>query len=378
MIKEKVWVELSKANLHSNIAQFRNQIGKGEKLSVAIKANAYGHGIIEVAKISEPLVDFFDVDSINEALLLRNNGITKPILILGYTRLENLEEVVKNDFHQVISTFEELTAIEEIAKKLYKLAKIHLKIETGTNRRGIFMDDLNKFLVHIQDHSNLKLAGISTHFANIEDTTDSTYAFKQLETYKQAVSEADKLGFTDYLKHTACSAAAILYPETIFDMLRLGISLYGLWPSTETLVSAKQKNINIDLQPVLTWKTIVAQIKTLPAGSYISYGCTEKVEEATKIAILPIGYFDGFDRKLSSIGNVLIGGKRCKVLGRVCMNMIVVDVNHLPDVKLEDEVVLLGNQNGQTISAEEIAKKVGTINYEIVARINPTIKRYII
>lgn len=378
MIKDKVWVEISKSNLINNITQFRQLIQKPVKICAVIKSNAYGHGMIEIAPIIEPLVDFIAVDSINEALTLKSKGIAKPILILGYTRIENLEEVVHNDFHQTISSIESLIEIEKQAKKQYKLAKVHLKIETGTNRQGIFPDDLNNYFIHIKNSDNLKLCGLSTHYANIEDTTDHSYAFKQLEIFKNALQIADKFSFNDVIKHTACSAAAILYPETHFDMIRIGISQYGLWSSSETFVSAKQKKIEINLRPVLTWKTIIAQIKNLPAGSYIGYGCTEKVEVPTKVAILPIGYNDGLDRKLSSIGNVLVKGKRCKILGRICMNMCVIDVNHLPDLQLEDEVVILGSQNGQTISAEEIAKKIGTINYEVITRINPLIKRIIV
>jgi alanine racemase len=216
---------------------------------------------------------------------------------------------------------------------------------------------------------------VSTHFANIEDTTDHTYAMMQLETYKQAVNLIEQAGFDNFIKHTACSAAAVLFDQTHFDMIRLGISMYGMWSSTETQVSAKQQGIKIDLKPALTWKTRVAHIKTLSAGTSISYGCTEKVEQETKVAVLPIGYWDGFDRGLSSIGEVLINGKRCRVLGRVCMNMIVVNVNHVENINLEDEVVLIGEQGDEKITASEIARKLGTINYEVTTRINPVINR---
>lgn len=375
---EKVWVEISRENLQNNIVQFRERVGREIKICSTLKANAYGHGMIELAPIVESLVDFIAVDSINEAQALKSSGVAKPILILGYTRLENMQQLLNNGFHQVVADFEILKRLGELAFKNQKVAKVHLKVETGTNRQGLFINDLNKFIVHIKNNQNINLSGLSTHYANIEDTTDHTYAFRQLELFKNAAIIVEKSGFSDVIKHTACSAAAVLYPETYFDMIRLGIGQYGLWSSPETFVSAKQKNVQINLKPVLSWKTIVAQIKTLPAGSYISYGCTEKVEEPTKIAILPVGYYDGFDRKLSSIGNVLIRGKRCKILGRVCMNMCVVDVNHLSDIKLEDEVVLLGSQGEETISAEEVARKIGTINYEVVTRINPLIKRVII
>jgi alanine racemase len=181
------------------------------------------------------------------------------------------------------------------------------------------------------------------------------------------------------IKHTACTAAAILFPQTLFSMVRVGIGLYGLWPSKETKISALQAGIALnELEPVLTWKTRIAQIKTVKSGETIGYGCTDVATQDTRLAVLPVGYYDGYDRKLSSIGYVLIRGRRAPVMGRVCMNMIMVDVTNIPDVSLEDQVVLLGRQGGDSISAETLAGKIGTINYEVVARINPLIPRIVV
>ena len=227
----------------------------------------------------------------------------------------------------------------------------------------------------IKSNKSVELAGVSTHFANIEDTTDHSYAFSQLEIYKEAIKVIDDYGFEKYVRHTACSAAAVLFEKTHFDMIRLGISMYGMWSSTETQVGAKQEKVNIELRSALTWKTRIAHIKSLPAGTCVSYGCTEKLNAKTKTAVIPVGYWDGYDRGLSSIGNVLVRGQRCRVLGRVCMNMVVIEVEQINDLKLEDEVVLLGKQGSEVITAEEIAKKLDTINYEITTRINPLIKR---
>jgi len=230
----------------------------------------------------------------------------------------------------------------------------------------------------IKKYPQINIEGIYTHYANIEDTTNHSYARQQLKRFKEAIELLKKNGIKIPLKHTACSAAVILFPETYFDMVRLGISMYGLWPSPETFVSAKEKSRKLNLEPALTWKTKIAQIKQIKAGTPISYGLTERVSQDSKIAVLPIGYWDGYDRKLSGIGNVLIRGRRCKVLGRVCMNMIIVDVSHISDVKLEDEVVLLGKQESEEITADELAQKIGTINYEVVTRINPLIPRIVI
>ncbi|MBU1131945.1 alanine racemase [Patescibacteria group bacterium] len=377
MINEKVWVEISEQNLIDNLLQFRNRIGETVKLAATVKSNAYGHGFCEVCSVAEKYVDLFAVDSIDEALKLRERGSEKPILILGYTLLSRLEQTVENGFHQVVANLETLRDLGKISARLQKKAFVHLKIETGTSRQGIFVHDLDKYVEIFRQSSLLELAGVSTHFANIEDTTDHSYAENQLKRYKEAVAHLKENGFENFVKHTACSAAAVLFSETHFDLVRVGISMYGLWSSKETKVTATEKNIEMKLNPILTWKTRIAQIKNLPAGTPVSYGCTEKVFIDSKIAILPIGYWDGYDRGLSSVGNVLIRGKRCKVLGRICMNMTIVDVTHLAEVELEDEVVLLGRQENEEITAEELAGKMNTINYEVVTRINPLVKRFV-
>ncbi len=378
MNKQRTWLEISQENLIHNIKQFRKRVGDKVKIAGVIKSNAYGHGLIEVAQCIQSEVDWLAVDSVSEALQINQLKLNQRIvLVLGYTLLERLEEVVENGFHQVVTNLETLEKLNEIVNLKNKKAFIHLKIETGTSRQGIWQENLDEYLEIILQNNNLVLAGVSTHFANIEDTTDYSFAAEQLEKFQLAVDYIEKKGFADFLKHTACSAAAIIFPETHFDMIRLGISMYGLWSSSETKVSAKQKGIMIDLKPVLTWKTKIAHIKELSAGSTVSYGRTEKINVKTKVAILPIGYWDGYDRGLSSLGLVLINGQKCRVLGRVCMNMCVIDINHLENVKLENEVVLLGEQMGERITAEELAQKINTINYEVVTRINPKIKRVI-
>ena len=367
----KTWVEISKNSLKNNISQFQKLIGDKVKLMAVVKANAYGHGLIEVAKIAvRNRADWLGVDSVDEAIELRKAGIKAPILIMGYTPLSRLEDVAKYDFRQVVYN-------KETIEKL-KRGRVHLKVETGTSRQGLEKEELLELAKFIKKYPQIEIEGIYTHYANIEDTTDHSYAQEQLKKFKESVELLKKNGIEIPIKHTACSAAIILFPETYFDMVRLGISMYGFWPSKETFVSARENKRQINLAPVLTWKTLVAQIKNIKAGTPISYGLTEKISQDSKIAILPVGYFDGYDRKLSGVGNVLIKGKRCKVLGRVCMNMIIADVSHIPDVKLEDEVVLLGKQGVEQITADELAQKIGTINYEVVARINPLIPRIVV
>lgn len=375
-MNEKVWVEIDKKILISNIQQFKKHIDPDVKLLLAVKSNAYGHDIELVSKVAqENGSDWLGVDSLREAIFLREKGIELPILVLGYIDPLGFEIAIENNISFVVYNRDFLDEINLVAKNIGKKAKIHLKVETGTNRQGILLQDFEDFIKKLKTLDNIFVQGLYSHYANIEDTTVHNYAVQQLNQYKEFLKVCEKNNFDIPLKHNSCSAATILFPKTHFNMVRVGISTYGLWSSTETQVSAKEKNLNIDLNPILTWKTVVAQVKTIPAGSCISYGCTEKVAAETKIAVLPIGYWDGYDRKLSSVGNVLINGQRAKILGRICMNMCMADVTAIDDIKAGDEVVLLGKQGQEQISAEEIANKIGTINYEVVTRINPLIKR---
>jgi alanine racemase len=371
----KTWVEINKNKLLHNLEQFKKLIGDNIKIMGVVKANAYGHGLVEVAGIIYDKVDWFGADSLSEALKLREIGLKKPILVLGYTELADLREAVKNNISLTVYNKETIEKLGKIPIHNPNLnPKIHIKIETGTARQGVLEEDFLEFIKFVKQFPSIEVQGLSTHYANIEDTTDSSFAKSQLETFSRVTEILKKEGLTP-LRHTACSAATILFPETRFEMVRLGISMYGLWSSKETKAVAKNKNLELELKPALTWKTIVAQIKNIPANTSVGYGLTERVSRDSKIAILPIGYYDGYDRKLSSIGSVLIRGKRCKVLGRVCMDMTIVDVTDLEKVELEDEVVLLGRQGREEVSAESLAQKIGTINYEVVTRINPLITR---
>jgi alanine racemase len=371
----KTWVEINREALVYNLSQFRKLVGDSVKIMGVVKANAYGHGLVEVAGIISDKVDWIGVDSLVEALKLRKIGLRKPILVLGYIELADLKEAVKNNISLTVYNKETIEKLGKIPIHNPNLnPKIHIKIETGTARQGVLENEILEFIKFVKQFPSIEIQGISTHYANIEDTTNSSFAKSQLEAFSRVTEILKKEGLTP-LRHTACSAATILFPETRFEMVRLGISMYGLWSSKETKAVAKNKNLELELKPALTWKTIVAQIKNIPAGTSVGYGLTECVSRNSKIAILPIGYYDGYDRKLSSIGSVLVRGKRCKILGRVCMNMIIIDVTDAENVELEDEVVLLGRQGREEVSAEDLAQKIGTINYEVVTRINPLITR---
>jgi alanine racemase len=455
-MKYRTWIEIDSSRLLHNLKEFFALIGEKARFMAVVKANAYGHGLAQVASllgnfqipISKSQLPnpnlWFGVDSLDEALTLRQAGITQPILTLGYVPLNRLKEAVEQGIRLTVYNRESIEALGKLQATSYKLQAapsslpppqgngapgdiipVHLKLETGTNRQGLLPKQALELCRLIKKYPNLHLEGVSSHFANIEDTTDHGYALAQLQRFNEAVQFlSDNLQITSYklIRHTACSAATILFPETHFDMVRVGIGLYGLWPSKETFISARtneaeraaradrydtcynscsrHKAANItgiipvspqgsgapgiipgsqtlapNLLPVLSFKTRIAQIKKIKAGESVGYGLSERVSRGTTLAILPVGYSDGYDRKLSSVGNVLIRGKRCKILGRVSMNMCITDITDVPKAKLEDEVTLIGESGGEKITAEELAQKIGTINYEVVARLNPLLPR---
>ncbi|MCK6619328.1 MAG: alanine racemase [Calditrichaceae bacterium] len=373
------WVEISESAYAHNLKFFRNIIGPGPELSVVVKANAYGHGWQAIAGLAvKHGADSFSVHSLEEALKLRKAGFPQDILIMGPVPGPLLEAVAAENFRLVAFNRETILRLQEAAAGLQKTARVHLKLETGTHRQGISREELGGFLRALQESPAVQLEGVYTHFANIEDTTSHDYAFQQIRRFEEMSAAICQAGFPALKQHSACTAAALLFRQTHLDMVRLGIGQYGLWPSRETLVSYKIKydnDVEKILRPVLAWKTRITQLKDLKAGDTIGYGRTYKTTRNSRIAVLPVGYSDGYDRGLSNQGYVLIRGKHAPVRGRVCMNLLMVDVTDIPEAQLEDEAVLLGRQGEEEISAEQLAGMCGTINYEIVSRINREIPR---
>ncbi|MGI6394184.1 MAG: alanine racemase [bacterium] len=376
------WIEISRSAYKKNIDFFRSRTTQGVEIAVVIKANGYGHGIIETARIAEECnISIFCVHSLEEGLNLRKAGFDQRIIVLGPVMVNALNVVVENDLEIVCYLVENLKNLEKNCALLNKTAQIHLKIETGTNRQGISGQALLQFVRELKNCSHLELKAVFSHFANIEDTTDHSYAKEQMERFQQELNLIREEGFRGFDLHFASSAAAAIYPKTHFSMVRLGISQFGLWPSKETYLSYITEHghgIEHILNPVMTWKTVVSQIKSVKSGEFVGYGCTHQVTRDSKIAVLPIGYSDGYDRKLSNQGYVLIRGKRAPVVGRVAMNLTTVDVTDIADVTVEDEVVLIGKQGNQIIRAEDLAAFTGTINYEVVSRIGSHIPRIVV
>ena len=374
------WIEIDRSALSHNIRQFRGLIGKKRRLLATVKANAYGHGIFEVSEISlREGADWLGVHSIDEGIFLRKKKVSCPILVLGYVSNEDLAQAIENDLRLTVYNRETIERLARLVPRVRTKIRLHVKVETGTHRQGIPEDDLLSFVKNIQEHPGLILEGISSHFANIEDTTDHSYARYQLENFNRICRKLEEIGVGIPVKHIACTAATILFPETYFDMVRIGIGLYGLWPSRETYLSCILQNRKpIQLKPVLSWKTRIAQIKSIPKGAYVGYGGTFRTTRETKLAVLPLGYFDGYSRAFSNMSFVIIKGQRAPVRGRVAMNFIMADVTDIPDVRVEDVVVLLGKDGSESVAADDLAALAGTIHYEIVTRINPLIPRIVV
>lgn len=376
------YLEISKENLIYNIKQFRNFLKGDIKIAAVIKANAYGHGDYEIAKIASPYVDYFQVDSIEECERVRK-VCKNHILVLGYLNEDGIKRAIKSK--AILSVFDliHLFKINKIAGELKTKIKVHVAIDSYLGREGIMPNQVEGFIKEIKNLKNVILDGAYSHFANIEDTMNSTHALKQINTYHSCVDIFKKSGFPNIKTHISATSGIIVYEkgESLHNIARLGIGLYGMWPS-EHLEYLNKKNIN--LKPVLRWVTHVAQVKIIPANYPIGYGLTYITKKSTKVAVIPQGYFDGLSRSLSNSGEFLIKGKRAKIIGRVAMNMTVVDVSKIKDVKSDDEVVILGSQfvPGKkkliNITAEEIADKMGTINYEVTTKISALLPRRIV
>ncbi len=373
-------IEISRASLVRNIGEFRRLIGRRRKFLAVVKANAYGHGLLEVARIAVAEgVDWLGVNSVDEGVALRAAGIAAPVLVLGYAPLGALEEAVRRDLRLTVYNRETVQRLSELAGRLGRTVRLHVKVETGTWRQGVDPKQLAAFVGDIRRRPGLAVEGLSSHFANIEDTTKHDYPRRQLAAYRSAVRELEAGGPRIPIKHMSCTASTVLFPEPGFNLARVGIGLYGLWPSKETYLSCllDRKEL-LALEPVLSWKARIAQVKKVPAGADIGYGGTYRTTRPTVLAVVPVGYYDGYDRGLTNAAHVLVKGRRAPVRGRVAMDFFMADVTDVPGVGLEDEVTLLGADGRERITAEDLAALAGTISYEILARINPLIPRIVV
>lgn len=369
------YIELSSENLIHNFLEFRKLVKEGTEIAFAIKGNAYGHGQNEIAKIAEKYVDYFFVNSLLELKLLRKISKKKTFLF-GYVEMSDMKDAIKFDAILSIFNKKQLLELIKITNQNKKKIEVHLPVDALLGREGLSIEQFTEILEILKNAKYIKLGGIYGHFANIEDVNNFTHAKKQIKEYDKFLKILAKYDFKNVKTHLSATSGVLVYEKNkgINNIVRIGIGGYGLWPSSHIEFLYKKK---LDLKPVLSFKTKIAQIKTLPEGRTIGYGLTYLTTKETKIAILPIGYADGFDRRYSNKGEVLVSGSRCKILGRVSMNMTVIDISYLENIKIEDEVVLIGKQGSEEIRAEEVGEIIETINYEVVTRLSSILPRII-
>jgi alanine racemase len=375
------YIELSKSALNNNINYLKSIVGKNVKYSMVIKANAYGHGIEDLLPMIESCgVNHFSVFSVEEARrALKVINESCHIMIMGFVDDDYLEWAIENDISFFVFTQERLDAVCSISKKTSKPARIHIELETGMHRTGFHEDQLPDVIDKLKiNDGNIVIEGVCSHLAGAESTANFDRIKKQISTFKKLVEQLKAEGLNPGYRHIACSAGILNFTESTFDLVRIGISNYGFWPGNETkMLHFKQDNMLKDpLKQVLSWKSKVMSINNVKEDEYVSYGTSFLTNRDSKIATVPVGYGYGFSRKLSNLGHVLINMKRVPIIGTVNMNMVVVDVTDLPDVKVNDEVVLIGKQGDKDISVSSFSDMNNSMNYELLTRLPSKIPRY--
>ena len=380
--KHLTWAEIDLNAYAHNITELKRITRKGARLMAVVKANGYGHGAIEVArKALENGAQYLGVARINEAVQLRTAGLDAPILIFGYTPPDLAETLIRYDLTQTVYSIAAANTLSGIAGRQGKKIKVHIKVDSGMGRLGLLLKeptagnpgdrpatDPVQQALGISRLPGLTVEGILTHFATA-DSTDKSYANRQLEKFLDFVDRLRREGLEPPIKHAANSGALIDLPESHLDMVRPGIATYGLYPSGEV-----NKN-KVDLKPVMALKSRIIHLKKVTAGFNISYGITYQTNKSTTIATVPIGYADGFNRLLSNRGHMLVHGQRVPIVGRVCMDLTMLDVGNVPDVAIEDDVVVFGQHQNESVTADEMASTLNTINYEIVSTITARVPR---
>lgn len=378
----KSWCVVSPGALRANVQIFKKRIGSGPRLGVVVKSNAYGHGLACCAKVLVAAgADWLIVNDVAEALELRSLGHRSPIYVCGPMGQGDASALVEAQARVVVSGEAEIAALAREAVSRGAQVPVHVKLETGAHRQGITTDEAIALVHVIRKTPGVLLEGVTTHFADVEDTTNHRFAEGQWAAFDAFVRALREAGVAPKLVHSANSAAAILWPKTHGDLVRIGIATYGLWPSRETYATALQTHAEgttgflPKLEPALSWYTRIVQVKRVEAGSYVGYGRTFRTTHEARIALLPVGYYEGYSRQLSNVAHVLVNGVRAPVRGRICMNMMMVDVTHVPGAEVGTTVTLLGRDGDEEVSAELLAQWAQTINYEIVSGIHSGIPR---
>ena len=361
------WAEVDLDAVQHNVQQLR-RLAQGAELMAVVKANGYGHGAVRVGQAAlEAGATWLGVATLEEGVELRQNGIKAPILILGFVPTSQADTVVLYNLTPALFHRELAEALSHWGRTMGRTVPVHIKVDTGMGRVGLQPADLPAFAQAVAALPNIEIEGVFTHLATA-DEPDSPFAQQQLDRFDAALAALKAAGIVPRIRHASNSAGIMLRPRGHYDLVRAGIALYGLPPDPSIPWP-------LDLRPALTWKSRVAMVKLVEPDLPISYGCTYRTSRRERIATLPVGYADGYFRLLSGRGEVLIRGRRCPVVGRVCMDQTMVRLPEDLEVPVGEEVVLLGEQEGQSISASDIAGRIGTINYEVVCAISKRVPR---
>ena len=376
-------ISIKKESLRTNVKFVQSLISEQTILSAVVKGNAYGHGVSVVVQALESLgVNHFSVYSSPEAKnVLKVKRKNSTVMIMGFIYKDDFDWIIKNEIEFFISDIPTLNHAIETAKSLHKKAIIHIDLETGMNRTGLNLNQLKKTIDIInKNKKQLAIQGVTSHFAGAESIANYTRVKKQFSLFKKRIKFLNENGISPKIRHIASSAATIAYPETRLDLVRVGILVYGYWPTKETFIYYinGKKDKTDPLKRAIHWCSEVASVKDVNIGEFVGYGLSYQAQQKTKIMIVPVGYCDGFSRSLSNNGHVIVNGQISPVIGTVNMNMTICDITHIPDVQCGDRVILIGKQGEQEISFASFAEMNQSLNYEILARLPLSIDRELV
>ena len=365
------WAEVDLDAIAHNVRAVKAYIGSKVLLGPVLKGNAYGHGAIEVSKVVlEAGADWIIVNRSNEGAEVRRAGIDAPILVLGYTLPQEAQRLVRWNLRPTVSNMQQIEALSAAGATQGKTVDVHVKLDTGLGRQGVLPHELLDFVTAISKMPNIRIEGMYTHFSVADEGAEDSVAYtrRQFDAFMEGREKVLRAGFELPICHVCNTAATLNWPEMHLQMVRPGSAIEGVYPTRDVKRS-------VELRPSLTWKSHVARLKVLPPGSAISYGRTYVTSKPTKVALVPVGFGDGYRRDLSNKGYALVRGQRANIVGRVCMDQHMLDVSHIPDVELHDEVVLIGRQGNDAITVDELGALLGTSPFEFVTCITPRIPR---
>ncbi len=384
MVKHSSRIELKQSALKANVNFIKKKIGKKAILSSVVKANAYGHGIESFVPMAEKAgVHHFSVASSFEAEEVLNACHEKStIMIMGIIYEEDIPWAIENNIEFFVYNYDRLPIALAAAKKIGKAAKVHIEVETGANRTGMPADEFPKainFLKKNKEH--IVFQGLCTHFGGAESLSNQFKIDRQKSKYKEFLKQCKDKKYEPNIRHIACSAAALAMPDTVYDLVRVGVAQYGFWPSPDIYYHHLQetdKKSDGALKRIFSWKTDIMDIREVPEGDFIGYGTAFQASHKMKIAVMPLGYSNGYPRALSNRGYVLIGGKKAPIVGLINMNLFMVDITHIPQAKVGDEVVLIGRQKNNVINVSSFTNSTQLLNNEMLSRLPSAIPRTIV